>query len=222
MGERLIYGLVDPRDGLVRYIGKSASGLQRPKQHVPGTRRALAQGLRLTHKERWITTLLADGLEPAISVWSVPADICSSAAEKVFVALARLALVGTSKTLTNATDGGDGGANPSLETRARMSEASRKRRHTPETKQKIADAGRGRVFTSQARTKISQALRDKPKSEIARSRMSEAKRTWLTYETAQAARAQHRTQAEAAQALGVSVKTFYRVVRRGPMLRLVP
>ena len=29
----LIYGLVDPRDGQLRYVGKSTSGLRRPRSH---------------------------------------------------------------------------------------------------------------------------------------------------------------------------------------------
>jgi len=33
MGEILIYGLRDPRTDEYRYIGKSTSGLNRPKSH---------------------------------------------------------------------------------------------------------------------------------------------------------------------------------------------
>jgi hypothetical protein len=34
----LIYGLVDPRDNLVKYVGKSSKGLIRPKQHFHNNR----------------------------------------------------------------------------------------------------------------------------------------------------------------------------------------
>lgn len=61
----LIYGLVDPRNNEMRYIGKSSSGLRRPSRHWS------AKSLRLDrngHKVNWLKQVLADGLEPRILV----------------------------------------------------------------------------------------------------------------------------------------------------------
>ena len=59
----LIYGLVDPRDGNIRYIGKSCSGLNRPKNHnKPSNLKAN------THKVHWIKNLLFEGSKPRIVI----------------------------------------------------------------------------------------------------------------------------------------------------------
>jgi hypothetical protein len=52
----LIYGLIDPRTRFIRYIGKSSSGPNRPKQHarttLPNTKPTST-----THCQRWIHSL---------------------------------------------------------------------------------------------------------------------------------------------------------------------
>jgi hypothetical protein len=62
--ELIIYALTDPRDGSVRYVGKS----HRTANHR--LRRHLASYYLRghTHKERWIRSLLQLGLEPRIIV----------------------------------------------------------------------------------------------------------------------------------------------------------
>lgn len=58
----IIYALVDPRTGRHRYIGKSSSGMLRPRQHAD-----LAKTER-THKGYWIQSLLRVGARPRIIV----------------------------------------------------------------------------------------------------------------------------------------------------------
>ena len=44
-----IYGLVDGRDGRVRYVGKSATGMRRPIAHAAEARRKMSEAA----KRRW-------------------------------------------------------------------------------------------------------------------------------------------------------------------------
>lgn len=114
----LIYALTDPRTDEVRYIGKSTSGLKRPKEHLRPT-----QLKPNTHKTRWIRQLLTQGLKPKIQIleeFSTGDDL--NYAECFWIAQGR----GLEWKLTNATKGGDGqskGYAPSEETRAKMREA---------------------------------------------------------------------------------------------------
>lgn len=79
---RFIYGLVDPRDGRVRYVGKTSVGLKRPKSYLTPVGDA--------YKDRWVRSLRRLG-----------------AVFKIRIAHFRKIY---GKALTNRTKGGDGGA----------------------------------------------------------------------------------------------------------------
>jgi hypothetical protein len=66
MNPFLVYGLVDPRTGEVRYVGKSSSGLARPKEHASRVWR------ENNYKASWIRGLLSAGLlyEVRILEWA--------------------------------------------------------------------------------------------------------------------------------------------------------
>jgi group I intron endonuclease len=78
----------------------------------------------------------------------------------------------------NATLGGDGNTGwiPSAETRARMSESQRGRKHSPETRAKMAESKRGVVFSQDTCAKISKATRGKKRSLEACAKIGDAKR----------------------------------------------
>ncbi len=116
-GPYIIYALADPRSGQWRYIGKSCSGLERPKVH--GTPSSLAVGGNL-HKDRWIKQLQGHGLSYGIEVLETfLSKFQLDDAERDWIAAARAAGV----PLTNQTDGGEGllGHQHSPETRLKMS-----------------------------------------------------------------------------------------------------
>src|SRR5689334_22004216 len=125
----LIYGLVDPRTDAVRYIGKSCSGISRPKVH------SMSSSLQQRgHKVNWVRSLVALNLKPTIRVleeFSAVADL--NDAECFWIAQGR----GLGWPLTNLTKGGEGttGCIVSAETRAKLAAAM-----TPEIRAKFAAA----------------------------------------------------------------------------------
>ena len=146
----IVYGLCDPRDGALRYIGKSEYGGNRYSQHLY----AVISNREKTRKARWIRGLLLRGLKPEF----VTLEVCACRddlvlAERRHIAEARA----RGERLTNLTDGGDGmgGYVFTAENRRRLAESHKwslaRQRHLRE----ITDACRkpvvdhfGRVYPS--------------------------------------------------------------------------
>lgn len=166
----IIYGLVDSRTGEIRYVGKSTSGLRRPREHF--TKRALAER---THKANWIRSVVADGgvcLMVVLQRCTTTEEL--SEAERWWIAMGRAAL---GARLTNSTDGGDGcsgrEASPKLrEHMRRLGVANRGRVLTSEHRAKVGAAGRGRVFSTTHRAGIAAANRQRPVLPETRAKMS--------------------------------------------------
>lgn len=183
-GRFLIYGLTDPRTGEVRYIGKSSSGMERPRQH--GQPRYLKKSRN--YKVNWIRGLLSLGLCYGI----VTLEECASAdalcdRERWWIAFARA----WGLSLTNLTDGGEGnlGWNPSAEWRAKngkihsgwklseeQKELLRAARARPEVRAKMRANALARRHTDEERAKIGAAHRGRRYSAEVRARMSDAAR----------------------------------------------
>ena len=60
---KIIYGLIDPRDSQLKYIGKSVSGINRPRQHTKPSNLN-----RDTPKINWIKELLSLNIKPEIII----------------------------------------------------------------------------------------------------------------------------------------------------------
>lgn len=144
----IIYGLVDPRNGAVRYIGKSSTGRRRPNLH----RKPSVLARDKTHKANWIRSLQREGLTYTIEVLEiVPSCELLNEAERYWIAKAR----GGGWPLTNHTVGGEG----VIATRRTRSVVASRRRyaHSAETKAKIGAAHRGKVVSPETRSKVSVA-----------------------------------------------------------------
>jgi hypothetical protein len=148
--QHLIYGLVDPRTMLVRYVGCSSRGLTRPRQHVAPRERKFNR-----YKDRWIAQLEAAGLSYEIAVLAPSTRETLKADEVWWIAYGRA----SGWPLTNLTDGGDGtlGFVSGPETRAKISAYHKGRKHSAEHNAKVAEANRGRVATSEARENMRRA-----------------------------------------------------------------
>jgi hypothetical protein len=170
---RFIYGLIDPRTRLVRYVGLTTTGMKRPNAH-----RDTRELGKTNYKSAWIRQLLALNLNYEIVVLEEsPADL--KAAERFWIAYGRAC----AWPLTNLTIGGDGAigfrhsaaakaaisarhkGHPLSEThRKKISDAARGnkrfsgRKHTPETIQKMRAIAAGRAPTPEAVQKMAATL----------------------------------------------------------------
>jgi hypothetical protein len=123
----LIYGLVDPTNNEVRYVGWTSVGLNnRLKRHMRSH-----ELKKHTHKNHWINKLLKQGLRPEIIELEKVLYSDFSNAEKKWIAF-----YGRDK-LTNDTDGGEGmmGWTPSEETKKKISKAVSKYYESPEARE---------------------------------------------------------------------------------------
>jgi len=113
----LIYGLIDPRDGQLRYVGKSLTGMRRPIVHAEPARLRKDR----TYKANWIRSLQAVGLDYEVEVLEECDTVDAlNEAERFFIGYFRM--VGAR--LTNLTVGGEGRSGPmSTEHRMNLSKA---------------------------------------------------------------------------------------------------
>lgn len=146
-----IYGLVDPKTGYIRYIGKAADALIRYERHF-----SKAELSPNTRKVNWIKSLLAQGLKPYVVVIERVEETVWQEAECGWIDFYR-SQPGYPE-LTNGTAGGDGidrGTKFSQETRNKMSQSRMGRKLPPdviakriatikERREKAAESHRGK------------------------------------------------------------------------------
>lgn len=173
-----IYILIDPTTDRVRYVGWSIDTNKRLKPHI----KTSENGRERNHKANWIRSLLAVGLYPKLQ--TVERGVIDFAEREIFW-IAYYRSIG--EPLTNGTDGGEGmlgyvptdkarrflsdkfrgrlgpwkGKKHSLESRAKMSEALRRRIIKPETRRKLSEAMKGRSTSVETRQKASSSQRRK-------------------------------------------------------------
>lgn len=117
-----IYGLIDPRSGELRYIGKAIDVPRRISSHYTKARKG-----DVLHSRRWLAGLLAQGLKAEIAILEkVDSNDKANEAEMFWIASMRLA----GANLTNRTFGGDGqspGYRPTQEALNKQSIATKAR-----------------------------------------------------------------------------------------------
>lgn len=191
MGRALIYGLIDPRTRLVRYVGQSSTGLTRPKSH--GQPAVLERNTG--HSGNWIRELRASGLGYEIVVLEWCAAVAElDIRESWWIDYARA----SGWPLTNLKPGGASarGHKESAETRRRKSEALRGRSFSEVTRQKMRESARSRwasvterqaasrrtldAFTDEERARLAAVGHAAAESVVVRKALSEKMRArWL-------------------------------------------
>lgn len=146
-GSALIYALVDPRDGMQRYIGKTTNPYARYRTHL--------QDRSDRRNARWIRSLLDLGLEPEFVVIEIAGDENWADRERYWIKELRL---NNPDGVNNHCDGGLGLHNPSTETRETIGRNMRKRwlDNPSQMLQMVRDRDRCKH--------ISDALKGRPKS----------------------------------------------------------
>lgn len=130
-----IYGLWDPRNYQLRYIGKSDNPQERLKWHLRDAKHLVSS----THVYNWIRSLLREDLEPCLEILEEVLINDWEQSEKAWIEQCKLFGV----RLTNMTDGGDG-VTMTPEIRRKIGKANtpgpmKGRKHTPETIRKIIE-----------------------------------------------------------------------------------
>lgn len=139
MSKYLVYGLIDPQTLMVRYIGKSARGLDRAYAH--GRNSYLKNDN--TNKGRWIKKLHRLGFDYSVTVLELcESELHALNSEKWWISYAKA----LGWKLTNHTDGGEQYTFDEL------------------TRNKMSLAGKGRPKSEEHRLAISKALTGKAKS----------------------------------------------------------
>ena len=170
----LIYALIDPRSGEIRYIGKTVrTAHRRLRRHL--ARCYLDEGD--THKNRWLRQLLALGIEPRIEIL----ERCSTEDELTVAECRHIAehrALGCR--LTNSTDGGEGmtGWKHTAESIAKLRHALTGKPKSAAHRAKIIAIITGRRASDATRAKLSALRKGKnytPRTEAYRLTMRDAK-----------------------------------------------
>lgn len=137
-GDISIYGLFDPRDGELRYVGKAKNPAKRLIEHMFDS-----QLKSKTHRNHWLKTLKVGGLKPMMVVLEKCESSVWQQCEIFWIRFCKR--MGCD--LVNSTDGGEGGFNPSPETRYKMGAGHRGKKlvFSEEHKRKIGVANRARA-----------------------------------------------------------------------------
>jgi len=144
-GKVFIYGLVDPRNGEIRYIGKTDNPPERLRGHQ--------KDKKITKKRSWIVSLRRKGLKPVLVILQKVSKEKWREAERFQISFFRQ----RGFDLTNSTDGGDGVDNPTLETRQKMRDAKRGISLSEEHREKIRMASQGRILSEEHKKRIGAA-----------------------------------------------------------------
>lgn len=159
-----IYLLKDPRDGNVRYVGKSVDLKSRLRQHIHDVFR----GVR-NHKTAWIKQVLDFGARPIIEVDVIVADgECWKQREIERIAYYRS--IGAK--LTNSTPGGDAPAELTEEGRRALSEKASKQFGTAEGRRRQSELMSKLCSDPEFVRSRASAARDTRKSSEYRSKLS--------------------------------------------------
>ena len=166
----LIYALCDPQTEEIRYVGKSCSGLHRPRRHT-----SPCELKAHTHKNHWVLSLVEKGLRSLIRILEeFPTAYLLPEAEQKWIE----DLKKSGASLTNATNGGIGmlGYCPSEETRKKLSAGKKGWKAPPETLRRMAEAARGKRWSMEARERMSEYRKGRPLNHSLETRIATAER----------------------------------------------
>jgi len=123
----IVYALMDPETGEIRYIGKSTRGLKRIFEHFRPSHL-----IARNHRTNWIKSVISRGVKPEFTILEV-AENPESVVILEILAIAHYRSMGFN--LVNATDGGEGvaGLVVSDETRKKISRARTGKKGTAHT-----------------------------------------------------------------------------------------
>lgn len=142
-----IYILLDPKNGDVRYVGKSDNPNKRLKEHIKKCRNSV------TYKNNWVLSLLNEGKTPLLEVIDdVPYDEWGFW-ETYYIDLYK----SWGFKLTNTAPGGIGG-DLGPEVNRKISQSKKGYKHTEESKKKMSEYRIGKKLTEDTKKILSNKL----------------------------------------------------------------
>lgn len=132
-----IYAIVDPRTDEVRYVGKTTAPPRRFRDHICLARSGLAE----YYSSRWMREILSDNKRPILKILQACAEENWQDRERYWIEFYK----SKGCSLTNLTDGGQGGS-------GKMPAASRA---------SLSVRHKGRTMSEEWRTRISEANKGK-------------------------------------------------------------
>jgi hypothetical protein len=157
MSRKFIYGLIDPRDGQLRYVGQSSVGMKR------------AKALHSAKCMSWQKSLRSKGLVEDVEVLEETEQL--NDAEIFWIAYYKM--IGAN--LTNLTDGGDGLKNASTETKMKLSKISKERWVKSEYRDAVISKLTGRVQSAETIEKRASRHRGRKNSDDTLTLMSKTR-----------------------------------------------
>lgn len=151
-----IYGLCDPLTQQLRYVGKSNNPAARLREHTREKSLAVK-----THKNHWVSSLVAAGLKPEIFVIEEIDRSSWQEAEQFWIAYFRY--LGAS--LTNGTEGGEGDCGPEGRVKQASAMRGRKAVRSHEHTEKLIEANKLRASDPGWRRKIKEAASNRAQRE---------------------------------------------------------
>jgi hypothetical protein len=146
-----IYGLYDPRNGNLRYIGKTISLKKRFYGHIKDKAE--------NYKNHWIKSLKSLGMVPEMRVLETienSNDEDWQERERIWISDS----FNLGHPLTNLDSGGNSGSSKSQKTKELIRIKKTGLRHSEETKKKMGDARRGRKHSAETLEILSQKRRE--------------------------------------------------------------
>lgn len=153
----IIYGLIDPTTNMLRYIGLSSTGLNRPKHHLnPST-----YNKRKAYIYSWIKSCVERGVCPEIVVIEECQSINELKSLEQFY-ISYFQSIGCP--LTNLSKGGEGrlGCKQTLEEIEKRRLANTGKKRSPEFCERLRQANLGKQHSEETKRKMSLAKKGQP------------------------------------------------------------
>jgi group I intron endonuclease len=175
-----IYTLECPISNEVRYVGKTINLLDRLRGHIKTSKKLK------THKDKWVNSLINEGLKPIIKELDCVDEDNWQYWEKHYIQLFK----NQGFNLVNHTEGGDGGSfnKHSEESKKKMSEfrtGKKRSEFTDEWRKNLSESAKIKIFTKEHRENISKSLKGrvlKPRNEEWCKNISESKKNTIVSE----------------------------------------
>lgn len=169
----IIYGLIDPRDGLIYYVGQSVQGLKRARRHYsPG---ALSRDAG-TPKGGWLRGLLATGVLPEPVILEIVKSKDQLATREAYwIDSCRVQNPNLTNVSAKERARSRVGRQVSEETKRRLSLSTKKRFEDPAERKYYSQLFKGRVFSEETRQRMRTAQQQRMQNIVQRRQLANAR-----------------------------------------------